>query len=87
MVIVPLEADGVFAHGFGGDGLGSGLEHGEGAGREFRRFPGLTFGFVAFFVAHGAGAGVAEKDERIMGNVAVGPRDVHAGARGQVDLD
>jgi len=59
MVVVPLEADGVLAHAFGGDGLSGRLEHRQRAGGKFGGFAGLSFGLVPFFAAHSAGAGVA----------------------------
>jgi len=87
VVIVPLKPDGIFSDAFGGKRFGGGLEHGQRAGGEFRRLPALATSFRALFFAHRARAGVAEKDERIMGNVAVGPFNVYSSAGGEVDLD
>jgi len=86
VIVVPVELNGVFADGFGGNGLGSGFEHGQRARCGFGRLAGLASGFVALFVAHGARTGVAEVDEGVVGGVAVVPVDVDAGAGGQVDL-
>ncbi len=87
MIIVPGEPNGVFADGLRGNGLGRGFKHGQHAGSEFGRLAGLATGFVAFFVAHGTGAGVAEIDEAVVRNVAVLPIDVDAGASGEVHFN
>ncbi len=87
VVVIPFEADGVFAHAFGGHWLGGGLEHGKSARREFGRIAGFALGFIAFFVAHGAGARVAQKHEVVVGDVAVGPFDIHTRAGSYVYLD
>jgi hypothetical protein len=86
VVIVPLEADGILTHRFSRDRLGRRLEHWQNTDRGFGRFSRLSPRFVAFLVAHGAGAGVAEIDEVVVGDVAVGPFDVHPGAGRKVNL-
>src|SRR6266852_9241630 len=82
VIIVPFEADGIFTHTFGGNRLGCWLKQGQRTGGEFGRLAGLASRLVALFVAHGARAGVAEVDKIVVGNVAVGPFDVHACAGG-----
>jgi len=87
MVIVPLEADGIFADAFGGKRFGGWFEHGQRTRSELGRLPALTASLGALFFAHGTRAGSAKKDERVMGNVAVGPFNVYSSAGGEVDLD
>jgi hypothetical protein len=64
--VVPFEPDGVSADSFGRNRFGGGLEHGQRAWNGFRRLARLAAGFVPFFIAHGAGAGVAEIGEVVM---------------------
>src|SRR5580700_4302280 len=79
------DLDGVVADRRGGSGAGFGLEHRQGgrgswaSGRE-----GMFF--LAFVVAGGARALIAEVGEIVVAGVAVGPGDVHAGTRGDVDF-
>jgi hypothetical protein len=82
VIVIPLEADGVLPNTFGGKRFGGGFEHGQGAWRRFRGLTRRTAGFVALFVAHGAGAGVAQENESVMRGVGVGPNDVHASSGG-----
>ena len=86
MVIVPCEAYRVLADGFGGERFGRGLEHGQHAGSQFGRLTWLAMGFVALFIAHGAGAGVAEIDEAVVRNVTIFPLNIHASAGGEIYL-
>src|ERR1700683_1483113 len=71
VIIVPLEADRVFPHSFGGNRLGSRFEHGQRANSKLRRLTRLPPSFVALFIAHCAGACVTEIDDP----VAVALRD------------
>jgi hypothetical protein len=87
VVIIPLEPDGVLPHPFGGNRFGSRLKHGQSTRRRFWRFTRLPPSFVTLFVAHGAGAGVAEIYEAIVRNMAVSPLDVHTRTGRKVDLN
>src|SRR5580693_1395723 len=87
MIIVPLEADRVFAHGFGGNWLGSRFEHRQGPARQFRWLARLPSSLFALFVAHGARARIAEIDEPVMRNMAVSPFDIHTRAGRKVHLN
>jgi len=84
VVVVPGELDGVLADAFGGDGLRGGLEHGQRSRSGFRGCPGFASRFFTLFVAHRAGAGVAEVDEGIVGSVAIGPLDVDTRAGSKI---
>lgn len=64
-----------------------GLEHGQRRRRRHsRRGVGGCF-FVALVIAGRAGTFVAQIREIVMAHVAVGPRNVHAGTTGNVNLD
>src|SRR6267143_3303346 len=86
VVIIPLKPDGVFAHAFSGDWLGRGFEHGQRTSSKSGRFARPASSFIALFVAHGARAGVTEKNKIVVGNVAVGPFNVHTRAGRKVHL-
>src|SRR5258708_5137669 len=86
MIIVPFEADGIFAHTFGGNRLGRRFKQGQRAGGELGRLAGLASRLVALFVAHGARAGVAEVDKIVVGDVAVRPLNIDARPGGKVHL-
>ena len=86
VVIIPLELDGVLPDALGGNRSGGWLEHGQSPRREFRWFSRFAPCLIPLLVAHGAGAGIAEENEGIMRNVAVGPLDIHAATRGEIHL-
>ena len=66
--------------------MAAALNMGSGTGRWLGRFARLASSLVALFVAHGAGAGVAEINKIVVGNVAVGPFDIDTRAGGEVHL-
>jgi hypothetical protein len=78
VAVIPVKLDGVFAYALGRQGLGCLLEHGEGAGREFRPLTGLAARLATFVVTQGAGAGIAQEGKRVVRAVAILPLDVQA---------
>src|SRR6185437_3955712 len=87
VAIIPLKADGVFAHGLGLQRLGRSFEHGQRPGGWFGRLHGLSAALAPLFVAQRARAGVAQPFKAVAGVVAVLPLDVHARSRGQIHRD
>ncbi len=87
MIIIPGKADGVFADRFGGNRLGGGFEHGQHSGSKLGGLPGPATGFIALFVAHGAGAGVAKIDKIEVGQMAILPLNVHPRAGREIHFD
>lgn len=86
VIVVPRKPDGVLSDPFRGDWLRRSLKHRQRSRRNSRRLSRLPASLRPLFVTHGARAGVAQIYEREMGNVAVGPRDIHPAARGQIHL-
>ena len=87
VAIVEMKFDGVFANAFRRSRFDGGLEHRQGSRRSFRRIAGLLVVLGSLLIAQGAGAGIPQEGKRVVGLVAVFPRDVEAGAGGQVDFD
>ena len=87
MAVVPLEFEGVLADGCDFDrARWVFVHHEEGLGFGLR-LSGLAAGLIAFFVAGGAGAGVAQPAEVPVTLVAIAPVDLDAGAFGLLDAD
>jgi len=87
VVVVPGEFQSVLAHLLGAHRLRGGLEYGKRPGSQFDRVPRLASGFRALVITKRARAGIAQEWERVARTVPVLPFDLHAGTRGQVDLD
>src|SRR5512146_72143 len=87
VIVVPGEADRVFADRFDFGGSRQRFEERQGTGNRLRRVAWLAAFFRALVVTESAGAGVSQKDKGVAGAVAVFPLELHAVAGGLVNFD
>src|SRR5450432_201900 len=88
VAVIKTDLHGVIAYLGCGLSPNLGFEHRQRGRRNRRRLrAGVMMFLAALFVAGGTGAFVAEIGKIVMTAVIVGPGDVHAGARGNVNFD